>query len=102
ISSPLINRAIAALLQLGRSGSFGDNANLQEIEFFANADDSQLLLGAYCASDTQVESAKQLVEMLWQVLPEVVGAVAFKTSIPDPSGKRNDEPQEIASAGAKE
>ncbi|MGA9042758.1 MAG: 23S rRNA (uracil(1939)-C(5))-methyltransferase RlmD [Terriglobales bacterium] len=102
ISSPLINRAIAALWQLGRSGSFAGADGVQEIEFFANADDAQLLLEAYCASNTPTDSAKHLSEILLQALPEVTGVVAFKTSVPDPSGKRIDEPEEIASAGAKE
>jgi 23S rRNA (uracil1939-C5)-methyltransferase len=102
ISSPLINRAIAALWQLGRSGSFDASIKLQEIEFFANADDTRLLVEAYCAPDTPADAAKQLNEIVLQTLPEIVGVVAFKSSVPDPSGKKIDEPEEIASAGAKE
>ena len=41
ISSPLINKAIAALWQLGRAD--GVSADVSEVEFFANADDTQLL-----------------------------------------------------------
>jgi 23S rRNA (uracil1939-C5)-methyltransferase len=102
ISSPLINRAIAALWQVGRSGSFDASIKLQEIEFFANADDTRLLVEAYCAPDTPADAAKQLNEIVLQTLPEIVGVVAFKSSVPDPSGKKIDEPEEIASEGAKE
>jgi 23S rRNA (uracil1939-C5)-methyltransferase len=42
ISSPLINRAIATFWQMGRGGMVPDG--IQEIEFFANADDTQLLI----------------------------------------------------------
>ncbi len=102
ISSPLINRAIAAVWQLGRSGSFTGVAGLQELEFFANADETELLAEAYCAPDISTDTAKQLCETLQQSLPEVKGTVAFKISPPDPSGKKIDEPQEIAMSGARE
>ena len=46
ISSPLINRALAAVWQLGRAGKVP--AGIQEIEFFANGDDTQLLAEVYC------------------------------------------------------
>ena len=42
ISSPGINRAMAALAEMGRAGEFPREA--AEVEFFANADDTQLLL----------------------------------------------------------
>ncbi|HYN14236.1 MAG TPA: class I SAM-dependent RNA methyltransferase [Terriglobales bacterium] len=41
ISSPLINRAIAALWELGRAAKV--SADVTEIEFFTNGDDTQLL-----------------------------------------------------------
>lgn len=102
ISSTLLNRAITALWQLGRAGTFGAIAGWQEIELFANADDTQLLIEAYWVPGAATESARQLTEVLLQLLPEVVGVVAFKNSVPDPSGKRIAEPEEIVAAGAKE
>src|SRR5579859_2541622 len=41
ISSPLINRALTAVWQLGHKGKL---ASVAEVEFFANAEDSALLL----------------------------------------------------------
>ena len=46
ISSPLINGALAAMWQLGRAGSVPPG--VQEIEFFANSDDTELLAEVYC------------------------------------------------------
>jgi 23S rRNA (uracil1939-C5)-methyltransferase len=48
ISSPLINRALAALWQFGRSGNVPEQ--LREIEFFADAEDTNLLLELYVAT----------------------------------------------------
>ncbi len=50
ISSPLINRALAAAWQLGRGGKVPPG--IQEIEFFANSDDTQVLTEVYCSSET--------------------------------------------------
>jgi 23S rRNA (uracil1939-C5)-methyltransferase len=102
ISSPLINRTITALWELGRAGTLSAIAGWQEIELFANANDTQLLIEAYWVSGAPTESAKQLTEILLQSLPEAAGVVAFKNSVPDPSGKKIDEPEAIVSAGAKE
>ncbi len=53
ISSPLINRALAAAWQLGRAGQIPPG--VQEIEFFANGDDTQLLAEVYCLPETAIE-----------------------------------------------
>ena len=50
ISSPLINRALAAMWYLGRAGKVPPG--IQEIEFFANGDDTQLLSEVYCLPET--------------------------------------------------
>jgi 23S rRNA (uracil1939-C5)-methyltransferase len=102
ISSPLINRALASLWQLGRTGTFSATAGWQEIELFANAEDTQLLIEAYWVPGAPTESAAQLTEILRKIGAEVVGVVAFKNSVPDPLGNRADEAEEIASNGAKE
>ena len=51
ISSPLINRGIAALWQSGRAGKVP--AGIGEVEFFANADDTRLLLDVACKPETR-------------------------------------------------
>jgi 23S rRNA (uracil1939-C5)-methyltransferase len=70
ISSPLINRALAAIWQLGRAGKMAPG--VQEIEFFVNAEDSELLLQLH-ASDIRRQAAKQIVEDMKAVLPEAAG-----------------------------
>ena len=53
ISSPLINRGLAAAWQLGRAGSV--SPGVQEIEFFANSDDTELLAEVYCLPEIATE-----------------------------------------------
>ena len=71
ISSPLINRAIAAMWQLGRGGRVSDR--VREIEFFADADDSQLLVEVYCSAEA--DAAEQFSADFRTALPEACGVV---------------------------
>ncbi len=111
IISPLINQVIAALWEWGRATS-GRNApstagkmpalqDLQEIEFFANADDTQLLIAVYCAQSISTDAAKQLANQLQQLVPEVAGVTAFESRGAGPS-QQTFEPKRIATAGAGE
>jgi len=56
ISSPLINRAIAAIWELGRSGEL---ANIAEIEFFADHTDARLMLELYDSEAGPKEAARK-------------------------------------------
>lgn len=76
ISSPLINRGIAAVWQSGRQGKVP--SGVREIEFFANADDSQLLLEISCAADARRAAVRTWAEEMRTALPEAVGVVAFR------------------------
>jgi len=79
ISSPLINRAISALWE--REGWAAEG--IHEIELFANAEDTQLLLETYCSHDISEEAARQAAENLRTILPEVAGVVMFRGKTPD-------------------
>jgi len=92
ISSPLINRAIAAL----NGGRSHDWPQLDEIELFANADDSQLLVELDCAPDTSQSAAQTLAEGIHKLIPQAAGAAAFA------SAARDRQPQRLASSGATE
>ncbi len=94
ISSPLINRALAAIWQLGRAGKM--MPGVQEIEFFVNAEDSELLLQLH-ASDIRRQAAKQIVEDMKSVLPEVVGISVLRRR-----AGHGSESEQIVSAGAGE
>ncbi|HEV3510703.1 MAG TPA: TRAM domain-containing protein, partial [Candidatus Sulfotelmatobacter sp.] len=60
ISSPLINRAIAVLWQNGRTGKVP--AGVSEVEFFANAEDSQLLVEVSATEDARRAALRQWAE----------------------------------------
>jgi 23S rRNA (uracil1939-C5)-methyltransferase len=76
ISSPLINRAIATLWQAGRAGKIADD--IREIEFFADADDSKLLVELSCAPEAKRAAVRTWVEEFCAAMPQIVGAAAFR------------------------
>ena len=93
ISSPLINRAIGGFWELGRAGKLP--AGIQEIELFANADDSQLLVEAYVASDD--DGVSRWAEEVRAGLPEVAGIVVFRNT-----SRAGMQPEQLAVSGAAE
>lgn len=92
ISSPLINQAIAALWQAGRAAKLP--REVQEIEFFSNAEDDQLLIEVYCAREITTEAAKEIADGLHAV-PQTCGVIVFRGAV-DRGAER------IASAGANQ
>jgi 23S rRNA (uracil1939-C5)-methyltransferase len=90
ISSPLINRGIAILWQGGRAGKAPEG--VREIEFFANADDTQLLVEAGCAREARRAAVRVWAEELRAAMPEIAGVVAFREANP---GDRKAGVQEI-------
>ena len=78
ISSPLINRGIAALWELGRSGKLPEG--IAEIEFFANGNDTELLVELSCAVDSRRAAVRGCAEEILASLPETRGITAFRKS----------------------
>ncbi len=76
ISSPLINRGIAALWRAGRAGHAVEG--VREVEFFANADDTKLLLEFLCAPEARRAAVRAWAEELCAAMPEITGIVAFR------------------------
>ena len=76
ISSPLINRGIAALWQAGRAGKAVEG--VREIEFFANAGDTKLLLEFLCAPEARRAAVRSWAEELCSTTPEIAGVAAFR------------------------
>ncbi len=76
ISSPGINRALAALAELGRAEEFP--REVAEVEFFANADDRQLLL-ELTLSERRRPGARlaAFARRVRERLPEVAGVAVF-------------------------
>lgn len=75
ISSPLINKAVASLWDLGRSGSC--DSSIREIAFFSNADDSQLLLEIYAGRNADRHRLAAFAQELCAGVAGVAGAVVF-------------------------
>jgi 23S rRNA (uracil1939-C5)-methyltransferase len=94
ISSPTINRAIAATWEVGKRGSIAPG--IEEIEFFANAQDSQLLAELYCSSEL-AEPGMRAASELRAAIPELAGAVIFMVA---PKG--SPDAKEIGRVGAGE
>jgi 23S rRNA (uracil1939-C5)-methyltransferase len=80
ISSPLINRGIAALWQSGRAGKAVPG--VLEIEFFANSDangnETQLLVEFRCAPEARRAAVRGWSEELCAVMPEIAGVEALR------------------------
>ncbi len=95
ISSPLINRAITAMWHLGRGGKV--SAGIQEIEFFTNADDTQLLAEVYCSGEI-ANATEQFATDLQTALPETCGVV-FLEALSGQAEARGDR-QPLAVRGA--
>ncbi len=73
ISSPLLNRAITAMWELGRAGHVPEHA--REIEFFANSEDDGFLVEVLCDATEQVNALERWSQEFQAVMPEMVGAL---------------------------
>ena len=84
VSSPLINRGIAVLWKMGQSKKAVDTipAGIREVEFFANADDTQLLVELSCSAEARRAEVRVFAEEFRAALPEIEGVVAFRGSQP--------------------
>ncbi len=93
ISSPLINRAIPQFWELGRSGNVP--VGVRELEFFANAEDSELLVEVHCERGTPTKVMKQWAEELRLSQPYILGvALSKRAATPAPV-----EPVALAGTG---
>jgi 23S rRNA (uracil1939-C5)-methyltransferase len=95
ISSPLINRGVAFLWQNGHAGKVPQG--VREIEFFANADDTQVLLEIGCGRDARRASVREWAEELRSVMPQIAGVVAFREA--NPGDKKAGVPEILVTVG---
>ena len=75
ISSDLINEAIASLWQLGRNKQIPEE--IQEVELFANAKDSEFLLEAYCSAAPS--NSDRFATALKAARPGLAGIAFFRS-----------------------
>lgn len=94
ISSPLINRGIAVLWQSGRAGKVP--VGVQEVEFFANADDAQLLIEVSADSSVRRSALREWAEELRTSMTEVAGVVIFR----DVKGDSQHAQEKMLTSGA--
>lgn len=85
ISSPLIQRTIAALWDAGTREV--STRGLREVQLFANHDDSALLVELYTERDTAPDSLRHFIEAIREIVPEIAGATVF-TSLPESEDER--------------
>jgi len=97
ISSPLLNRVMARLLELG---GLNCPAAVEEVELFADAADERLLAWAFCAREADKRDLLRWAETLERELPEISGVTFF-------SSRRRFEdealidPKSLAQSGAR-
>jgi 23S rRNA (uracil1939-C5)-methyltransferase len=76
ISSALINQGIAALWQSGHTGKVPPG--IDEVEFFANADDTQLLVEVSAKADSRRAALRAWAEDFQGSMVEIAGVVVFR------------------------
>src|SRR6267378_3071622 len=103
ISSPLLNRMMARLLELR---GLNCPAAVEEIELFADAADERLLAWAFCASeaDTRGRDLLRWAEALERELPEISGMTFFSSRRRSSESRLEDDapmdPKALAQSGA--
>jgi 23S rRNA (uracil1939-C5)-methyltransferase len=75
ISSPLINRAIAMLWEMAPEAA--NYASLREVQFFANHDDSELLVELFIHHATTPVLLAKFAQAMRERMPEIAGVAVF-------------------------
>ena len=76
ISSPLINRAMARLLELR---GLNCPSAIEEIEVFADAADEHLLAWAFCGREAEQKDLLRWAQALKSEMPEIIGVTLFSS-----------------------
>jgi 23S rRNA (uracil1939-C5)-methyltransferase len=101
ISSPLLLKALAALWALGRDRQVP--ASLREVELFANADDTKLLVSLHRTAESAKPEAdlESLVSQLQFSIPELETIALFSARQHQPKNQepRDEKPQILAGSG---
>lgn len=77
ISSPLINQAITSVWALGRDREVQLPDALHGLQFFANHDDSRMLVEAYVRPGTDAKLLQPFAAALHNSLPQLGGVIVF-------------------------
>ncbi len=93
ISSPLINRTLEAIWNIGRSGVVPPW--LAEIEFFANSQDDQVMLEFYLSGEADLVALDKIARQLRAADSAIIGITAF-------AGRANQPAKKIWTDGSAE
>ena len=94
ISSPLINRGIGALWESGRAGKV--RVGMDEVEFFANAEDTQLLIEVSASQESRHAAMRAWAEGFCASMTEIAGVVIFR----EISNRYQTEPERLLTIGS--
>jgi len=94
ISSPLINRGIAVLWQNGCAGKVPNGVGA--VEFFANADDTQMLVQVSCSPSGRRAALRAWAEELQASMPQISGVVVFR----EPADKEQQRLEKLLTIGS--
>ncbi len=97
ISSPLINRTMARLLELG---GLNCPSKVEEMELFADATDERLLAWAFCDREADKRDLLRWAKALQREVPEIIG-VTFFSSRRRVEEDEMPDPKALAQSGAK-
>jgi len=102
ISSPLLNRVMARLLELG---GLNCPAAVEETELFADAADDRLLAWAFCGREADKKDLLRWAEALQRELPAISGVTFFSSQRRSSEERIEDDapmdPKSLAQSGAK-
>jgi 23S rRNA (uracil1939-C5)-methyltransferase len=88
ISSPLINRAIAVMWEMAAEAA--SYPSLREVQFFANHDDSELLVELFIHHATTPVLLAKFAKAMKERMAEIVGVAVFASSGGGPEGDLED------------
>lgn len=91
ISSKLINKTLSSIWQAGREGKL---AGIEEVEIFANSEDTELLLELYVGAEIKRGEARRLAEASQTLRPEIRCVSVFRAASPE-------NPERLANHGAE-
>jgi len=81
ISSPLINKAIALIWELAPEAA--SYASLREVQFFANHNDSELLVELFIHHATTPVLLAKFAKLMRERMPEIAGVAVFASGAAD-------------------
>jgi 23S rRNA (uracil1939-C5)-methyltransferase len=81
ISSPLINKAIALMWELAPEAA--SYASLREVQFFANHNDSELLVELFIHHATTPVLLAKFAKLMRERMPEIAGVAVFASGATD-------------------